>query len=96
MLAPVSSNRYINPAQLSSKLFKAIQLNLSFVYFLLHPGNVGVNQSTGLNGLTDRYMCRSYGETSFEALLTTLCLWNLHFACGTFIKRQSFAGRFIL
>ncbi|MBW4614925.1 MAG: hypothetical protein KME21_16950 [Desmonostoc vinosum HA7617-LM4] len=24
-----------------------------------------------------------------EALLTILCLWNLHFACGTFIKRQS-------
>ena len=57
-------------------------------YFLFRSGDVGISQSTGFYGLTDRYMCRSYTKTSFEALLTTLCLWSLSLACGTFIKRQ--------
>ncbi len=40
-------------------------------YFLFRSGDVGISQSTGFYGLTDRYMCRSYTKTSFEALLTT-------------------------
>ena len=47
-------------------------LTIAWVFFLLHPGNVGGNQSTSQTTNLAAIMYGSFSHS--EALLTTLCL----------------------
>jgi len=72
-------------------LIKTIQLNLGNANtscFILEM-SASTSPQTRERSNWPLYVSKLSKNFAYEALLTTLCLGRLHFACGTFIKRQS-------